>query len=136
MRGCRSILRSSTFRAPHPSVSMSTWTYSQRSRRPLVAGSVVKMLPGRELAFISLYPWSSCLIGQISLLRDFWATTDSSLTLGSQRLVCQRVGLRERVDCATLPFTATSSAEGTAARSCFLRHTLEHTQKHWTVRTS
>ena len=25
---------------------------------------------------------------------------------------------------------------GTAARSCFLRHTLEHTQKHWTVRTS
>ena len=34
------------------------------------------------------------------------------LQLGSRRLVCQRVGLRERVDCATLPFTATSSAEG------------------------
>ena len=83
---------------------------------------------------------------------------------GSQRSVCQRVGLKERVDCATLPFTETSSVEGetksfedkdsiksffprnvslhyslfsgTVVRSCFLRRTLEPTQRRWTVRTS
>ena len=31
---------------------------------------------------------------------------------GSQRSGCQKGGLRERVGCATLPFTETSSAEG------------------------
>ena len=32
----------------------------------LQPGSAVKMLPEKELVFISLYPWSSCLIGGLT----------------------------------------------------------------------
>ena len=81
---------------------------------------------------------------------------------GSRRSGCQKAELRERVGCATLPFTETSSAEGgksyekvlearslmprivsshslfsgTVARSCSLRRTPAPTRKRWTVRTS